>query len=164
MILRRVAPLGRRRRQQQQQQRLRAAGAGGASPATTLLPLLLLLAAGGARAYMLLPGGSRLPHSAKAWGSFRQRLGLGPRTAAPVTGLDVGSSSSGSKGPQQGRLVPPLRSATAPSPPKAGPEGKKTPTPAPAELLMDELGDLELQVATKIEVGGGIAFGLTVLT
>ncbi len=146
MILRRVAapgPLGRRR--------LRAAAAAAAG-STLLLLLLLLLAllAGTARAYMLLPGGSRLPHSAKAWGSFRQRLGLGPRTARPAPGAGLLDGSSTAQ--QQARLVPPLRSATAPSPPKANSEAKAAPAPAPAELLMDELGDLELQVKTKIEV------------
>lgn len=142
--------------QQQQQQPPRASRRGrnrsSSSPAA-MVALggaaalgLLLLAAGPADAYSLLPGGSRLPYSARAWGSFRHRLGLGgPRAGTPATAQAAGKPKT---------LLAPLQSATAPSPPKAAPEAGG-PAPAPAELLMDELGDLELEIKTKIEVRCG---------
>lgn len=157
MVLRRgmaapsaVAPSASALGREEQQQRRASRRQG---PATAVLALgasaalgLLLLAAGPAQGYTLLPGRSRLPHSARAWGSFRSRLGLGePRTGAPAR-------APAPAGKPKTLLLAPLQSTTAPSPPKAAPEASGEPSPAPAELLMDELGDLEREITTKIEV------------
>ena len=109
--------------------------------------LLLALALCTTTAYTLLPHTSR---STRSWQQFRSRFALSPRNR-PLTKIGASAPNAPTLKEKKERMI--LRSTTVPSPSTKG-EGEAAgggEGVMAADLLMDELGELEWQVKAKLD-------------